>query len=159
MEAQRRRPNRTSVLEAAWRATVDEVRDLAPRLVAGGRSMGGRIASQVVAQDVPVDGLALFAYPLNPPRNPALRRDEHLPRIGVPTLFCSGTMDTLATPEDLRLSASKVPVTTVHLLEGADHGFGVLKSSPRTRDDVRDEAVDALLDWLAGDVVRAIDKA
>ena len=158
MEARRRRPDRTSVLEATWLAVMEEFRHLAAGLVAGGRSMGGRIASQVVAEGADAAGLALFAYPLSPPQSPAVRRDEHLPRIAVPTLFCSGTRDTFATPEDLRLAASKVPVAAVHLLEGADHGFGVLKSSRRSREDVRDEAIDALLGWLAGDVVGIVDK-
>lgn len=159
MEARRRRPDRTPVLEATWRAVMEEVRDFAPRLVAGGRSMGGRVASQVVAGGTDVAGLALFAYPLNPPQNPAIRRDEHLPLIGVPTFFCSGTRDTFATPDDLRLAASKVPGAAVHLLDGADHGFGVLKSSRRTREDVRDEAVDALLEWLASEAIGTVDQA
>lgn len=109
--------------------------------------MGGRIASQVVAQGPPVDGLVLFAYPLNPPRNPRVSRDGHLPEIKIPTLFCSGTRDTFASPDDLIAVAEKMGNSQFHKLDGADHGFAVLKSSGRTREDVWKEAVDAMLDW------------
>ena len=94
-----------------------------------------------------MDALALFAYPLHPPSNPGKRRDEHLPKISVPTLFCSGTRDTFASAEELAGAASKMSKATVHHLNGADHGFAVLKSSGRTRADVWAEAVDSLLSW------------
>ena len=107
-----------------------------------------------MAQGSDVGGLALFAYPLSPPTRsgnpPGRRRDEHLPRIRVPTLFCSGTRDTFATPDQLKEAAGMVPVSTVHLLEGADHGFAVLNSSGRTKEDVWSDAAGPLLDWLVG---------
>jgi predicted alpha/beta-hydrolase family hydrolase len=146
-EALRRTADRNSVLEATWRAVIDAVRD-SERLVIGGRSMGGRIASQVVAQGIEADALALFAYPLHPPGRPERRRDEHLPAIGVPTLFCSGTSDAFASPEELAEAAALVPKSRVHLLEGADHGFAVRKASGRTRDEVWSEFVDAMWAWL-----------
>ncbi|MEX1255871.1 MAG: alpha/beta family hydrolase [Dehalococcoidia bacterium] len=148
MEARKRGPDRPPVLEATWRAAIDAVRAPGVRLVVGGRSMGGRIASQAVAQGVEVDALALFAYPLHPPGKPEQLRDKHLPSITVPALFCSGTRDAFASPDELRAAAAKVPRSTVHLLEGADHGFAVPKASGRTRDDVWSEAVDELLAWL-----------
>ena len=120
----------------------------ASKIVAGGRSMGGRIASQVVVQDTAVDALALFAYPLRPPGNPERVRNAHFPDIGIPTLFCSGTRDSFGTPEELKAAAAEVSNSTVHLLEGADHGFTVLKSTGKSREDGWFEAVEALLDWL-----------
>ena len=148
MEARKRRPDRTAVLEATWRAVVDSQRTAGLRLVVGGRSMGGRIASQVVAHGLEADALALFAYPLRPPYDPSKVRDAHLHQIEVPTLFCSGTRDTFATPDELRAVASKLARSNVRLLEGADHGFGVLKSSGRVPQDVWDEAIDRLVEWL-----------
>ena len=148
MEAGRRRPDRTPVLEDTWRRVLDAVRAPDLRLTVGGRSMGGRIASQVVAQGVDVDALALFAYPLHPPGKPDQRRDAHLPDIDVPTLFCSGTRDDFATPEELQAAAACVPRALVYVLDGANHGFSVLKSSGKTRQDVWAEAVDATLAWL-----------
>ena len=145
--ASRGRPDRPALLEATWRAAIDALRGEAERLIVGGRSMGGRIASQVVAAGEPVDGLALFAYPLHPPGQPDRRRDAHLPRIAVPALFCSGTRDAFASPDELRAAAAKVPNAKLHLLEGADHGFAAPKASGRTKDDVWEEAAQALLEW------------
>jgi len=149
MEAGRRYPDRPPVLEAAWRAAIEAARGDGARLVAGGRSMGGRIASQVVAQGVPVDALALFAYPLHPPGKPQQMRDAHLPSVGPPTLFCSGTNDAFATPDELRATAKKMRRATVHLLESADHGFAAPKASGRIRQDVWAEAVTTMVAWLA----------
>lgn len=148
MEQRKRRPDPPAVLEATWRAVIDALRPGAKRLIVGGRSMGGRIASQVVAQGDQVDALALFAYPLHPPGKPERSRDAHLWQIAVPTLFCSGTRDAFASPDELRAAAALVPNATVHLLEGADHGFAVPKASGRTREDVWSEAAEALVEWL-----------
>ena len=148
MEAGRRAPDRPAVLEATWRAALDASRVGGVRLCAAGRSMGGRIASQVLAQGGQADALALFAYPLHQPGKPEQRRDEHLPAIRARTLFCSGTRDVFAAPEELREAASLVKRAKVHLLEGADHGFAVLKASGRTRDDVYAEAAEALVRLL-----------
>jgi hypothetical protein len=150
MEAGKRRPDPPRVLEAAWRAVIASVRDDGPRLIVGGRSMGGRIASQVVAQGETVDALALFAYPLHPPGSPEKRRDEHLPSIAIPTLFCSGSRDAFASPEELRAAAKLVPDASVHTMEAADHGFSAPKSSGRTREEVWHEATEAMLAWMEG---------
>ncbi|HEU4760246.1 MAG TPA: alpha/beta family hydrolase [Dehalococcoidia bacterium] len=147
-EAGRRTPDPPAVLEATWRAAIEAYRSPGAKLVAGGRSMGGRIASRVVAQGTAVDALALFAYPLHPPGRPERTRDEHLPLIGVPTLFCSGTNDAFASEEELRAAAAKVPRATLHFLDGADHGFAPPRGSGRTRPDVWREAVSALVAWL-----------
>ncbi len=149
MEEAKRRPDPPGLLEETWREVIRITQPFQGRLVVGGRSMGGRIASQVVAQGMEVDALALFAYPLHPPSDPEKRRDGHLPKISVPTLFCSGTRDTFASAEELSEAASKVPKATVHHLNGADRGFAVLKSSGRTRADVWAEAVDSLLSWIS----------
>jgi predicted alpha/beta-hydrolase family hydrolase len=150
MEAKKRRPDPPTVLEATWRAAIDALRPRRGTLIAGGRSMGGRIASQVVAQGASVDALALFAYPLHPPGRPERMRDAHLPQIAVPTLFCSGTRDAFASPDELRAAAAKVSRATVHLLEHADHAFAAPKASGRTREDIWSEAAEAMIRWLAG---------
>ena len=150
MEARRRAPDRTPFLEATWAAMIGSASETTGRrVVVGGRSMGGRIASQVVAQGTQVSGLVLFAYPLHPPGKTASVRDEHFAQIQVPALFCSGTRDSFATAAELTVAARLVPRATVRLLDGADHGFGVLKSSGRTRQDVWAEAAVALLSFLS----------
>jgi predicted alpha/beta-hydrolase family hydrolase len=112
-------PDRAPVLVKCVR---DEVRAFADRLgvdttalVIGGRSMGGRMCSMAVADtDDPlrVGGLALVSYPLHPPKKPDALRTEHLPRINVPTLCVSGTLDTFGTPEELQ-QAFRVAKSTV----------------------------------------------
>jgi predicted alpha/beta-hydrolase family hydrolase len=148
MEAGRNGPDRPPVLEATWRAVIQQVRDAKTRLVVGGRSMGGRIASMVVAAGEPVDALALFAYPLHPPGRPEAARVEHLSKIMVPTLFCSGRRDAFGSPDELHAAAKKVRGSKLHLLAAADHGFAVPKSSGRTKQDVWQEATTALIGWL-----------
>jgi len=143
MEEGRRRPDPPALLEETWRKVIGIFKTTSTELVVG-RSMGGRIASQVVAQEAQADGLALFAYPLHSPSNPSRWRDAHLPEITVPTLFCSGTRDAFATPDELAAAASKTPRATVNWLDGADHGFAVLKSRglcPSPVDAVRSNQV------------------
>lgn len=149
-EAGRRSPDRPDLLESAWQAVIEALRPLEGRLAVGGRSMGGRIASMVVARHAVADALVLFAYPLHPPGRPEQRRDAHLADIAVPTLFCSGTNDSFASPGELRAAAAKVPRSTVCLLEAADHGFSTPKAGGRTRQDVWAEAAQVLTGWLAG---------
>ena len=153
MEAGARRPDSPGLLEETWREIISLYRlpdrKLPDRkLVVGGRSMGGRIASRIVAQGAQVAGLALFAYPLRQPSNPSQPRNAHFPDISVPTLFCSGTRDSFGTPEELQAAASNVPKATVELLDGADHGFAVLKSSGKTQEDVWSEAARFMVSWL-----------
>lgn len=147
MERGSKRPDAPRTLEATWRAVLEASRTDGVRLIASGRSMGGRVASMVVASGEPAEALALFAYPLHAPGR-SEQRAEHLASIGVPTLFCSGTRDAFGTPEELRNAAALVGGSTLHLLEGADHGFATLRSSGRTREDVWREAVEAMLAWL-----------
>ena len=146
-EAKRSRPDPNAVLEQTWRAMIEKFRPQKGKLVIGGRSMGGRIASQVAAQGAPVDALAIFAYPLLP-LGQDRKRDEHFQRISIPTLFCSGTRDAYATLQQLQQAAASIPKAAVHRLEGADHGFSVLKSSGRSREDVWVEAAGAFWNWL-----------
>src|SRR5690606_31097001 len=137
-ERGRKAPDRPPVLDATWRAVIESASGApapaagagrARRLVIGGRSMGGRIASLVAAKGAPVAGLALFAYPLIPPGRTATDRADHFGDITVPVLLCSGTRDSFATPDQLREAASRLPQAALHFLEGADHGFNVLKAS------------------------------
>ena len=159
MEAGKRRPDQTSLLEETWKQVIETVKIADAKVIIGGRSMGGRIASHVAAQGAAVDAVALFAYPLHPPGNQTKSRDSHLPQIETPALFCSGTRDTFATPEELSAAASTVSLATVHPLEGADHGFAVLKSSGRTKEDVWSEATGFLLSWLETEVLDRGDAA
>jgi len=147
----RRTPDPKDVLEATTRAVGDYARtDLgAARLVHGGKSMGGRIASQVVAAGAPGDALLLLGYPLHPPGKPGQLRDRHLPRIAVPMLFVQGTRDPFARPDLLDAVLARLgEKATLHRIEGGDHSFGVPKRSGRTATEVEAEVERVLLAWL-----------
>lgn len=146
-----RRPDAPSLLEAVAReaAEVALERSGAERLVLGGRSMGGRIASQVVAGGARADGLAFLAYPLHPPGRYEKRREAHLPDIAAPMLFVQGTRDAFAREDLLKGLLERLGGRAdLHSVEGADHSFRVLKRSGRTPDDVAEEVRSALLRWL-----------
>ncbi len=146
-----RRPDSPSVLEAVAREAAEVALEQtgAGRLVLGGRSMGGRIASQVVAGGARADGLAFLAYPLHPPGRHEKRREAHLPDIAAPMLFVQGTRDAFAREDLLNGLIERLGERAeLHPVEGADHSFRVLKRSGRTPDDVAEEVRSALLGWL-----------
>lgn len=148
-----RAPDRAPVLEACYRAVLAALRaDPAlggGRLVLGGKSMGGRIASHLAAAGEPCDGLVFLGYPLHPAGRPQVRRDAHLPRIAAPMLFLTGTRDALCPLPTLRAVLARLPHATLHVVEDGDHGFAVRKRSGRTPDDVLDELAAATVAWLA----------
>ena len=150
-ERRQRRPDPPRVLEAAAREAGEVAVEAsgASRVVHGGRSMGGRIASQVVAGGAPADGLVFLGYPLHPPGQPDKRREAHLPSVAAPMLFVGGTRDAFARPDLLAALLDRLgPRAERHDVEAADHSFGVLKRSGRTPGDVEDEVRRVVLAWL-----------
>ncbi len=154
-EAGRRRPDRAPRLEATARAALAAAADLAPELplLAGGKSMGGRMTSRAVAAKAPpgLRGLVFFGFPLHPAGRPGVERADHLAAVRLPMLFLQGDRDRLA---DLDLLA---PVcrrlggrAELRIIAGADHGFHVLKRSGRSDADVLGELADATADWAGG---------
>lgn len=150
-EAGSRRPDPPAVLEATTRAASCVALEAsgANRIVHGGRSMGGRIASQVVAAGVRADGLAFLGYPLHPPGQFEKRREAHLPKIDTPMLFIQGTRDAFAREDLLDALVSRLaPRAELYRVQHADHSFGVLKRSGRTPQEVQQEVTAVLLRWL-----------
>ena len=145
VEAGRKAPGPQARDEACWRAVATALRPRAKRLVLGGRSYGGRMASHVVADGVACDGLVFLAYPLHPPGKPAQLRTAHLERIMAPMLFLQGTRDPFADPALLTRTLAELPGATRHRLEGGDHGH---KVAGRTVADVASELADATAEWL-----------
>jgi hypothetical protein len=122
------------------------------RLLLGGRSMGGRVATMLAAESFACDGLVLLAYPLHPAGQADRLRDAHLAAIGVPVLCFNGTRDALCRPDLMEQALARLPAPgrwTMHWLEGADHSFRVLKASGRSGDDVLDEIGLATQAWVA----------
>ena len=151
-EAGRRGPDRQPVLESTYRAVVDDLADERRdrNVVLGGKSMGGRIASHVVAAGLDADGLLFLGYPLHPPGKPEKLRDRHLYDISTPMLFVEGTRDPfcpLATLEAVR--SRLVARSDVVVVEDGDHSFRVRKSSGRPTSEAWTDLVDRAGDWMA----------
>jgi predicted alpha/beta-hydrolase family hydrolase len=128
MQAGRRAPDRAPVLLEAWReAFADAVDRAGGRPVfAGGKSMGGRIASMAAAEGMPSAGLVFLGYPLHPPGRPDRIRDAHLDAVSVPMLFVQGTRDTFAQPQLLAAVLARLgPRAQLVAVEGGDHSFRV----------------------------------
>jgi predicted alpha/beta-hydrolase family hydrolase len=104
----------------------------------------------MAADTFPMDGLLLLAYPLHPAGQPTKLRDEHLPKINVPTLCLNGTKDELCTRALMEAVLPRLQSTfTMHWLEGADHSYGVSKrETGRTNGEVMNEMGDSVADWL-----------
>jgi len=152
MEARRGVPDRPVVLTATVTAAVRAAREAAPDLplLAGGKSMGGRMSSQAAAQGLldGVRGLVFFGFPLHPPKQPGTKRAEHLFQVTVPMLFLQGTRDELADLNLLRPVCAKLgALATLHVIETADHSFHVLKKAGRRDEEVLRELAETNAAW------------
>jgi predicted alpha/beta-hydrolase family hydrolase len=154
-EQHRRLPDRKPLLESCYRSVIDASRqdlDSARQLlVIGGKSMGGRIATQVAAADPDLDvkGLVLLGYPLHPPGRPAERRDAHLPAVGRPMLFVQGSRDAFGTPIELApVLEMLTPRATLHIVEGGNHSFTVTAGDRTRQAAVYDEVQRTIVEWI-----------
>ena len=150
-----RRPDPEPLLLATVRAAVAAGREAAGGLplLAGGKSMGGRMTSRAAAA-APLEGvrgLVFVGFPLHPAGQPGVARAEHLARVTVPMLFLQGTRDTLANLELLSPIVGQLGGrATLRVIEHADHGFHVLKRSGRSDAQVLDELAAAVAEWGEG---------
>jgi len=144
-DAGRKIPDPQPVLEDCYRAISERIGAQSSRLFLGGRSMGGRIASHIVAKGTVADGLVFLSYPLHPPGKPERLRTRHLPKIAVPMLFIQGSRDAFARPDLLESTLAGLSGATLHVIEGADHG---LKVKGRTTEEVTNEIADIVAAWI-----------
>ena len=154
MEVGGRRPDARPVLLATVRAALDAARAAAPELplLAGGKSMGGRMTSLAAAEaPLPgVRGLVFFGFPLHPAGRPATERAAHLQRVHLPMLFLQGERDKLAELDLLRpICAGLGARASLHVVPTADHGFRVLRSSGRSDADVLEHLARTVASWAA----------
>ena len=157
-EQQRRIPDRAPALEACYRGVIETVAARiahARPLFIGGKSMGGRIATQVAAADpaLPLAGLVLLGYPLHPPGRPDQRRDKHLPAVGRPMLFVQGSRDAFGTPGELApvLAAfDRLPrsAATIHVVEGGDHSFKLARANAAAQAAAMDDVYRTVVAWI-----------
>jgi len=144
-DARNRPPDREPVLLAAWRAVISELGD-ASRLVIGGKSLGGRIAS-MVADEMGVRGLVCLGYPFHPPGKPEYPRIAHLQRLRTPALILQGTRDPFGRREEVveyRLSKK----IRFGWIEDGDHSFKPRASSGRTEAQNLEEAILMVGDFM-----------
>jgi len=153
-EQGRRIPDPNDKLEACYRAVIEAVREQMKSghaaLVIGGKSMGGRIASQVAAAGIAeLAGLVFLGYPLHPPGRPDRLRAKHLPSIRAPMLFVQGSRDTFGIPDELRpIVTSLDPPADLYVVGGGDHSFKVRKGAGVSQENVYRAIQDHIAAWL-----------
>jgi uncharacterized protein len=146
MIAKRHMPDKPPVLEATWREAIAEAAATfgGLPLFIGGKSMGGRIATQVAAgESNRLRGVVLLGYPLHPPGRPQQRRDAHLPAIDLPMLFVQGSRDTFGTAADIAALLPSLRKATVHEVAGGDHSFKV-----SGKKDTLEPIMDTVAEWI-----------
>lgn len=152
MEERRHVPDKPELLARTVAAAVRLATGTVPELplLAGGKSMGGRMTSQAAAENLlgPVRGLIFFGFPLHPPNRPSTKRADHLAKVGIPMLFLQGSRDTLADLTLLRPICEKLGSrATLHIIPEADHSFHVLKKSDKTDTEVMTELAQTAAAW------------
>ena len=153
-EQGRRIPDPNDKLEACYRAVIEAVREQMnsgrDALAIGGKSMGGRIASQVAAAGIgDLAGLVFLGYPLHPPGRPDRLRAKHLSDIKAPMLFVQGSRDAFGTPDELRPIVTPLePPADVYPVEGGDHSFKVRKGAGVSQEDIYRAIQDHIAAWL-----------
>lgn len=155
-EVGRRVPDASPVLEACFGAVIDEVRrrasSEAARLVIGGKSLGGRIATQLAARDPHsasgLAGIICLGYPLHPPGRPDRLRTAHLPDVPCPLLIVQGSRDAFGTPTELRPIVETLPRAALHVVEGGDHSFKVPKRTGPPQEAVHAAVQDEMVRWI-----------
>jgi len=146
-------PDPKAKLESCYKAVIDSAtrhkRLKSNRLLIGGKSMGGRIASQVAAEgDDRIAGLVFLGYPLHPPGQPQKLRTDHWPLIKVPMLFVQGTRDSLGTPDEIKPFVKKLKLNaSIYVIETGDHSFKVQKSAGVEQDVVYARVMDSIVEW------------
>lgn len=154
MESGSKRPDLPALCHATVRAAVEEARKQASgvKLIAGGKSFGGRMTSQAqAAKPLPdVRGLAFVGFPLHPAKKPSVERAAHLSDVTIPMLFLQGTRDELADLTLLEPIVDKLGASaTLKRIEGADHAFHVLARSGRKDREVMEELANEIANWAA----------
>jgi predicted alpha/beta-hydrolase family hydrolase len=144
-EGKRGAPDRMPILEAAFRAVIERVRNGTPLFLAG-KSMGGRVATQI-ADAAAVRGVVALGYPFHPPKRPQALRVAHLSTLRTPCLIVQGTRDPLGTPEDVAGYALSASIR-IHWLPDGDHSFEPPKSSGRSAAQHLAEAIEATASFV-----------
>ena len=155
-------PDAKAKLESCFRAVIEAALNhkklKGNRVLIGGKSMGGRIASQVAAEACEkkealasqINGLVFLGYPLHPPGNPAKLRVDHLPHIKMSMLFVQGTRDSLGTSDEIKPFIKKLKLPAkLYAIEGGDHSFKAPKKFGKTQEQIYEAAMDEIRSWAS----------
>jgi predicted alpha/beta-hydrolase family hydrolase len=154
-EKRRRAPDSQDTLVSTWQSAHQFVQRHskygATEVVAAGKSMGGRVAAQMVAEGLlPASRLIFLGYPLHPPMKKEKLRDSHLYRIKIPMLFFVGTRDPLCDLPTLSgvLGRLQAP-SELETIDGGDHSFRLRKSDPTPQHEIYDRILRKTVNWLS----------
>jgi uncharacterized protein len=154
-ERGRKAPDRAEVLMAAWSGAykffVDTIENESMAVIAAGKSMGGRIASEMAAKGtLPVRRLIFLGYPLHTPAKPDVLRDKHLMNIKVPMLFFAGTRDSLCNLDKLKSVLGRLHTDwELSIIEGGDHSFRLPKKADIEDAEIDRWIADKAIEWFA----------
>jgi predicted alpha/beta-hydrolase family hydrolase len=153
-EKGRKAPDSQKKLVHTWkqvfRFLIDNPKFGTQKIVAAGKSMGGRVASQMAADgELPADCLIFLGYPLHPPGKKDQLRDAHLYELRVPLLFFAGTRDTFCDLDLLRMVLGRMKSNwDLEVIDGGDHSLGLLKSANMTQHEVYAHVLRTMIDWV-----------
>jgi predicted alpha/beta-hydrolase family hydrolase len=150
-ERKKKAPDPAPVLESTYRAVVKAVD--APCFI-GGKSMGGRIASQIAASGTDVQGLIFLGYPLHPPGKPEQLRVAHWPKISAPLLFVQGERDAFGSPDEIKAQTKKLKAPfEIFPIAGGDHSLGVGKKNLAAAGTTQEKIYEGAMDEIARFIV------
>ena len=158
-EKERKSPDSQKKLVNTWQCVYQYLKDhpefAVEKVVAAGKSMGGRVASQMAAAgDLPVQGLVFLGYPLHAPGKKDKLRDSHLYDIKVPQLFFAGTRDSLCDLALLKKVLARMTVAAeLEIMDGGDHSFNMLKSANISPEQVDDRILTRMAPWLKANII------
>lgn len=162
VDGKKRPPDRQPVLLEFFSAVVDQVRqDLGDdcRILVGGKSMGGRMASILASRRDGIDGVVCYGYPFHPPGKPDRWRTEHFPDIRCPVSIFQGTRDPFGKPQELAEHRAVSGAVNLHWLDGGDHDFRPLARQPRSQQDLVAEAAVKTREFIDEYVLRSRPQA
>ncbi len=157
LAAGRKLPDRSPTLERAFLAAMAAAARAFPTsraIFAGGKSMGGRMATHLAAAPArwagppPLAGAVAFGYPLRPPGPRGGDRVSHLLQLAVPTLIVQGTRDSFGGPDEVRTAVGAAPALEILPVPSGDHSLTVLKSAGRSQAEVESGVIAHVVEWM-----------